>query len=268
MAWLAGSLVALAVWLFVLSRRLRENELLRRMRTQARGEPAMGSRRRGLTLREQVERATAAIGKPEQARLWMRLTGMVAVLPLLLAVLLRSPLWVPLTILPYGGLYLLAREMHRGYVRQMEAQTRAAQVTLAFLLRGGATVADGLVMLERRAKAPLHSALREVNVQKRYTTLTGALEALAQKTGVGQLNDLATVMGESQRFGTPVAQALLEGVELDMKLRDARATRKYGETQLQMTMTAMLFIAMPGFGFLIFAMLVFMLHLMASYTFL
>ncbi|EJY54755.1 Flp pilus assembly protein TadB-like protein [Alicyclobacillus hesperidum URH17-3-68] len=208
----------------------------------------------------------AAIGASEQAEVWLRFVLLVSSVLLACAVLMR--MWALFVFIPatLAGPLLYARVAARAIVRKLTKQTRVTEMLLAFLIRAGATLSDSLLILEKRLDAPIRDKLREVNVQKQYTTLPGALEALADSTGVSQLREMASLVSESERSGTPVSEALFRSIRLDVKMRDAMAAERYGKVQLEMAMYATLLIAMPGFGFALYAMLMFALHLLGSWS--
>jgi len=213
-----------------------------------------------------LRQEAAAMGSPEQVAFWQRSVLLVCAVILACSLLLR--MWFLLFLIPaaFATPLLYARMSARTQLRKLTKQTRVTEMLLAFLIRAGATLSDTLSALEKRLDPPIRDKLREVNVQKQYTTLPGALEALADSTGVPQLRELASLVSESERNGTPVADALLRSMRLDMLMRDATAAERYGKVQLEVAMYATLLIAMPGFGFGIFAMLTFALHLLSAWS--
>lgn len=207
------------------------------------------------------------MGTPEQATFWLRSVLLASAVVLACALLLR--MWVLLFLIPgtFAAPLLYARISARTQVRKLTKQTRVMEMLMAFLVRAGATLSDTLATLEQRMGSPIRDKLREVNAQKRYVTLPGALESLADSTGVPQLRELSSLVSESERNGTPVADALIRSMQLDMKMRDATAAERYGKVQLEVAMYATLLIAMPGFGFGIYAMLTFALHMLGTWSF-
>lgn len=213
------------------------------------------------TFRQRLEQDAVFIGQPELADVWYRTTLLISGLPVALAVLFREPLFLLLIPLVFIAPILYAREIRTLYRRNLERQTRQAEILVAFLMRSGAQMGEALHTLEAHMKSPFRERIAEVNVNKRYTTIPGAMEMLAQSTGVSQLADFAVLIGESERYGTPVADAVMRSLTLETKLRDARAARRYGEVQLQLSMYATFLIAFPGFGFVLYALLAYALSL-------
>lgn len=213
-----------------------------------------------------LRQEAAALGVPEQAAFWQRAVILTAAVVLACALLLR--MWAILFLIPvvFAAPLLYARMSARAHIRKLTKQTRVTEMLLAFLMRAGATLSDTLSTLAQRLDAPIRDKLQDVNAQKRYTTLPGALEALADSTDVPQLREFASLVSESERNGTPVADALLRSIRLDMKMRDALAAERYGKVQLEVAMYATLLIAMPGFGFAIYTMLTFALHLFSAWS--
>lgn len=213
-----------------------------------------------------LRQEAVALGTPEQAAFWQRAVILTTAVVFAFALLLR--MWTLLFLIPavFAAPLLYARISARAYTRKLTKQTRVTEMLLAFLMRAGATLSDTLVTLGQRLDAPIRDKLQEVNAQKRYTTLPGALEALADSTGVPQLREFSSLVSESERNGTPVAEAILRSIHLDMKMRDALAAERYGKVQLEVAMYATLLIAVPGFGFAIYAMLTFALHLFSAWS--
>ncbi|MHB1683271.1 MAG: type II secretion system F family protein [Bacilli bacterium] len=266
--WLStgfGTLLTLA-WLFIWRSRISAWQEFRQQ-VFAEGRVVAKRKRSVRSYAGMLRREAAAMGTPEQSSLWVRSVLLVVALVLASALLLR--LWFLLFLIPaaFAAPLLYARVAARAHQRKLAKQTRVVEMLLAFLLRAGATLSDTLLMLERRIDPPMRDKLCEVNAQKRYTTLPGALEALGDSTGVPQLRELAALVSESERNGTPIADAILRSIRLDMKTRDANAAQRYGQVQLEVAMYATLLIAMPGFGFAIYAMLAFALHLFGSWSF-
>lgn len=214
-------------------------------------------------LREEAE----ALGEPEKADLWVRMATIGSVLLVSVAILLRTPIalfGIPVAfILPL--MYVRGRK--KGYLRLLREQTRLSQILIAFLMRAGATLADTFSILERKMESPMRDKIREVNIKKRYTTLPGALAMLGESTGVSQIKDFSMVVAESERYGTPVSEALLRSLQLDTKIRDAQASKRYGNVQLELGLYATLLIAMPGFGFVIVAMVSYLMKSIGGITF-
>lgn len=229
--------------------------------------PASRRRRPWALLGKWLQPEMTTLGTPEQAGLWRRATILATALVLVLTVLLRSVGWLVLVPAIWSAPMVVARVKERAYRRKLAKQTRVVEMLMAFLVRAGATLSDTLLMLERQMEAPMQDKLREVNVHKRYSTLPGALEALADSAGVPQLREFASLVSESERNGTPVADAILRSIRLDMKMRDASAAERYGKVQLEVAMYATLLIAMPGFGFAVYAMLMFALRMFGSWSF-
>ncbi|WP_258110502.1 type II secretion system F family protein [Alicyclobacillus sp. SP_1] len=266
--WLStgfGTLLTLA-WLFIWRSRISEWQEFRQQVLGA-GWAVAKRKRRVRSYAEMLRREAAAIGVPEQGMLWQRSVLLVVALVLASALLLRMGFLLFLIPATLSAPLLYARITARAHQRKLAKQTRVVEMLLAFLLRAGATLSDTLLLLERRIDPPMRDKLCEVNAQKRYTTLPGALEALGDSTGVPQLREFASLVSESERNGTPIADAILRSIRLDMKTRDANAVERYGKVQLEVAMYATLLIAMPGFGFAIYAMLAFALHLFGSWSF-
>lgn len=228
--------------------------------------PPVTVKRRPRSYMALLRQEAAALGSPEQATFWGRVVILSSALVLASALLMRY--WTLLFLIPalWAAPLLYARILARTHIRKLTRQTRVTEILLAFLMRAGATLSDTFATLAVRLDAPIRDKLREVNAQKPFTTLPGALEALADSTGVPQLRELASLVSESERNGTPVADALFRSMHLDMKMRDALAAERYGKVQLEVAMYATLLIAMPGFGFAIYAMLTFALHLFSVWS--
>lgn len=261
-AVLAGvSLVLALVLLWVAqSERARDRaDLFRKTSKESTGLPRAQVSRR--TVRQRLETDAAYIGQPERAEVWYRATLLASALPLVLAILFREPLFVLLIPLAFLVPLVYAREVRTLYRRNLERQTRQAEILVAFLMRSGAQMGETLQTLETHMLSPFRERIAEVNRNKRYTTLPGAMERLAHSTGVSQLADFAVLIGESERYGTPVADAVMRSLTLETKLRDARAARRYGEVQLQLSMIATFLIAFPGFGFVLYALVAYALSL-------
>jgi Flp pilus assembly protein TadB len=260
-----GVLVTVACLLFVISRRQTDKEFVDKV-TKTKQVSIQKSNRSFSYM--QILRADAAtIGEAEKADLWLRMAVVGAVILISFAVLLRAPIIVFLAPVMFAAPLLYAKARRKAYLRRLNEQTRLAQMVMAFLLRAGATLTDTLGILENKLGAPISNKLREVNTRKRYATLPGALEDLADSTGVVQLREFATLISESERYGTPVADALMRHIKLDMKLRDAAAAERYGNVQMEMTFYALILIAMPGFSFVLYAMLSFALHMFGAFSF-
>ncbi|MHB1702136.1 MAG: type II secretion system F family protein [Acidobacteriaceae bacterium] len=259
-AVLIGVLVTVSIGLLWLAVRARELEL-----DQLVTAPVVAKAGRATSAyRRVLESEAAALGQPELGTLLYRTAMLGTAIPLVVAVLFRLPvvilfmpvaLFIPLVVL---------REARKTARRRLESQTRLGEVLLSFLLSAGVAVTDALKDLEREMDSPFRDRIAEVNVQKQFTTLPHALERLAQSTGVSQLGDFAVLVGESESFGTPVAQALQKSLALDLKLRDVRASRRYGQVELELAMYATLFIAFPGFGFLLYAILMYVVRLLGG----
>ncbi|MCY0876256.1 MAG: type II secretion system F family protein, partial [Firmicutes bacterium] len=257
-----GSLVVGASLLFWVGWEQRKREWTRLFQTAIRGDADGVFRRQPRrTYRQRLIEAATDMGQPELATVWLRTAQLAGALTLSFALLFRAPLFV--LFLPFIAVapLVLAREWRLRYRRQMARQTRQAQILLAFLMRAGAQMEDALAILAEQMEAPFCDRMREVEAKKRYATLSGAMESLAQATGVSVLADFAVLIAESQRYGTPMAEATMRSLTLETKLRDARAARRYGEVQLQLSMFATFFIAFPGFGFVLYALLAYALSL-------
>ncbi len=200
-----------------------------------------------------------AIGEPENATLWMRTAVITSVIVVSLTILLRQPVVLFLIPIVFAAPLVIARSRRITHFRRLREQTRVSEILIAFLMKSGATLSDTLAVLEAKMESPMREKIREVNTMKRFTTLPGALHALADSTGISQVKDFAMLVSESEKYGTPVADALLRSLQLDTKIRDANAAKRYGNVQLQLGMYATLLIAMPGFGFVIYAMFTYML---------
>jgi Flp pilus assembly protein TadB len=259
-----GVLVTLA-WLFLWRARVWAWQEFRQ-RMLSGGVAAVRRRKSMPSYAQMLHREAAALGVPEQSVLWERSVWLIVALVLACTLLLQA--WVLLCLIPgaFAAPLLYARLRARVVLRKLTKQTRVVEMLLAFLLRAGATLSDTLLLLEHRLDTPMRDKLREVNVQKRYRTIHGALDALGDSTGVPQLREFAALVSESERNGTPIAEAIVRSLQFDAKARDATAAQRYGKVQLEVAMYATLLIAMPGFGFAIYAMLAFALHLFGSWT--
>ncbi|KUO95826.1 type II secretion system F family protein [Ferroacidibacillus organovorans] len=266
MTWLSagfGTCVTLA-WLCFWQWRVQAwQEFRKRVLSDGQVRP---KRRRLRSYTALLQQEAVAIGTPKQAAFWLRTVLLASAVFLASAVLLRMGMLLFLIPGTFAAPLLYARISARTQVRKLTKQTRVTLMLMAFLVRAGATLSDTLATLEQRLGSPIRDRLREVNAQKRYATLPGALEALADSTGVPQLRELASLVSESERNGTPVADALIRSMQLDMKMRDATAAERYGKVQLEVAMYATLLIAMPGFGFGIYVMLTFALHLLGTWS--
>jgi len=255
-----GALVTLSIALIYLGRLQVDREFAIRATEPATGHVAVVKGKNPFESYMSVLRAEAdAIGEPEKAQLWLRMTVVGSVLLISLSVLTKQPLIIFLIPVLFVIPLISARSKRKNHLRLLKEQTRLAEMVIAFLMRSGATLSDTLSILEREIEAPMKDRIKEVNAKKRYTTLPGALQDLAEATGVEQLKDFAMIVSESERYGTPVAEALLRSLQLDTKIRDANASKRYGNVLLQLGMYATLLIAMPGFGFVIYAMFAYMM---------
>ena len=259
-AVLIGVLVTVSIILLWVAARAREGEFNQLVST-----PTVAKASRSLFVyRSVLESEAAALGQPELGTLLYRTAMLGTAIPLVVAVLFRLPaaiLFMPVALfIPL----LVLREARKTARRRLESQTRLGEVLLSFLLSAGVSVTDALKDLEWEMDPPFRDRIAEVNIQKQYTTLPHALERLAQSTGVSQLGDFAVLVGESESFGTPVAQALQKSLALDLKLRDVRASRRYGQVELELAMYATLFIAFPGFGYLLYAILMYVVRLLGG----
>lgn len=257
-----GALMVLSTVLFWAGSVQRKREWTELFQTTIRGDRRRPRRRQPRpAYRQRLLDAATDMGQPELATLWQRAAQLAGALTLSFALLFRAP-WF-LLLLPVIAMapLFLAREWRLRYRRHMARQTRQAQILLAFLMRAGVQMEEALTILAAQMEAPFCDRMREVEAKKRYATLPGAMESLAQATGVSVLADFAVLIAESQRYGTPMAEATMRSLMLDTKLRDARAERRYGEVQLQLSMFATFFIAFPGFGFVLYALLAFALSL-------
>jgi len=259
-AVLIGGLVTVSISMLWVAVRARGHELDQLVSAPVAAKPS----RSLFVYRLVLESEAAALGQPELGALLYRVAMLGAAIPLVVAILFRLPvvilcmpvaLFLPLVVL---------REARKTAQRRLESQTRLGEVLLSFLLSAGVSVTDALNDLEREMDPPFRNRIAEVNIQKQYTTLPHALERLAQSTGVSQLGDFAVLVGESESFGTPVALALQKSLALDLKLRDVRASRRYGQVELELAMYATLFIAFPGFGFLLYAILMYVVRLLGG----
>ena len=259
-AVLIGVLVTVSVALSLQAVRARGREL-----DQLYVAPVVLPVRRSLwQYRTVLECEATALGQPELGTLLYRVAMLGAAIPLVVAVLFRVPMVILFMPVALFIPLVIVREAKKTVRRQLESQTRLGEVLLSFLLVAGVSVTDALKDLEREMEPPFRDRLAEVNIQKQYTTLPHALERLAQSTGVSQLGDFAVLVGESESFGTPVALALQKSLALDLKLRDVRASRRYGQVELELAMYATLFIAFPGFGYLLYAILMYVVRLLGG----
>lgn len=199
--------------------------------------------------------------RPERVGLWIRLGGTASAAIVALAIIIRAPLLIVLVPLVYVAQYVYAKEVVRTERVKLNEQTRLTQILIAFLLRSGASIGETMELVEQYVEEPLQSKIHVVNTTKRYTTLQGALHALSEQTDSRQLSEFATLISESQTYGTRVADSVMRGLQLDGRLRDANANRKYGEIQLELTLYAMFLIAFPGFGFVLYALLSYVLKI-------
>lgn len=260
-----GALVTLA-WFFLWRARVWAWQEFRQRMLSGGVVSAVRRRKRMPSYAQMLHQEADSLGVPEQSVLWQRSVWLVVALVLASTLLLHA--WMLLFLIPaaFAAPLLYARLRARGTRRKLTKQTRVVEMLLAFLLRAGAALSDTLLLLEHRLDAPMQDKLREVNVQKRYRTIHGALDALGDSTGVPQLRELAALVSESERNGTPIAKAIVRSLQFDAKARDAAAAQRYGHVQLEVALYATLLIAMPGFGFAIYAMLAFALHLFGSWT--
>lgn len=255
-----GALVTLTAVLVWLGRIQANKEFVIRVTEPAVGVVSAKGSSNPFTSYVQVLRSEAeAMGQPERADLWVRMSIVGSVVLMSCAVLLRQPIMLFIIPVVFAAPLIYARSRRKTHLRLLREQTRLTEMVIAFLMGSGATLSDTLATLEREIESPMKERIKEVNAKKRYTTLPGALQALADATGVEQLKDFAMIVSESERYGTPVAEALLRSLQLDTKIRDANASKRYGNVQLQLGMYATLFIAMPGFGFVIYAMFAYMM---------
>lgn len=221
------------------------------------------SRKRGwsfATYKAILQAEAEAIDEPEKATLWMRLAMITSALIVSLTVLLRQPAVLFLIPLVFAMPLMVARTKRTAHLRRLREQTRVSEILIAFLMKSGATLSDTLFILEKKMESPMREKIVEVNHKKRFVTLPDALHALAESTGITQLKDFSMIVSESETYGTPVADALLRSLQLDTKIRDANAAKRYGNVQLQLGLYATLLIAMPGFGFVIYAMFAYMMR--------
>lgn len=258
-----GLLVAMTGVLYLLSRQFAQQEFEQKVST-----PVVFSFTKTIKsvfgysslLRSEAE----LLGTPEQAQLWTRIAILVACGVAGLGIASHIPLLVliaPLTLVAPLVVVRFRRQLH---VRQLKMQTRVVEILIASLMLAGASLSESLRILEQHMQAPIRDHLSEVNVKKRYLTLPGSLNQLAESTGISQLQDLATVVSESERHGTPVAEALQRSLLLEAKLRDTHSKGRFEGVQMQLSLIATLFIAMPGFGFAFYAMLQYMMQVFHS----
>ncbi len=207
-----------------------------------------------------VEYATA-IGEPERVRWWARFPYLASAVAILGAVLEHNPYFI-LAVPAFFFLPLLyGRELVKEYRRKLEAQTRLAEMFMTFLLRSGATQSECIDLLAKHMPSPFRDRMREVKNKKQYSTLPKAMLELSKQTGTQQLADFATLVSVSEKFGTPLSESMMRSLQLDMKLRNSKATQRYGEITLTLTMYVNLLIAFPGFGYIIYAVLSYALQI-------
>lgn len=211
-----------------------------------------------------LQAAGKAKGRPELSVLWARLALIASGGIVAFSVMLRQPLILCGIPAIFVATWIYAKEILRTTEVRIRGETRMVQVLVAFLLRAGANLSETMELVEQHIEEPLRSKIHRVNITKRYTTLQGALYALSDEANSRQLSEFASIIGESQAYGTPVADAVMRGLRLDGRLRDADAHRRYGEVQLELTLIAMLLIAFPGFGFVLFALLSYVLHIFSG----
>lgn len=257
-AILFGGLTTLSVWLAIASRRQATQEFVVRVFKPIN----RASHKRGLSLatyKAILQAEAEAIDEPEKATLWIRLATITSAMVVSLSVLLREPAVLFLIPVVFAMPLMVARTKRTAHLRRLREQTRVSEILIAFLMKSGATLSDTLSILEKKMESPMREKIVEVNTKKRFTTLPDALHSLAESTGITQVKDFAMIVSESETYGTPVADALLRSLQLDTKIRDANAAKRYGNVQLQLGLYATLLIAMPGFGFVIFAMFAYMM---------
>lgn len=202
-----------------------------------------------------------AIERPEAATLWIRSAFIVSIVVVLVAVVVRFPLLVLLVGPVWLGLVLYSRSQLRAYRSKLAAQTRVSELMLVFLSRAGASVSDALHVLSSQFDEPLNSRLKEVEVKSHYATLPIALQQLADSTGVQPLADFASLVGESEQYGTPIADAVLRSYRLEARLRENKARKRFSNVSLELALISMGLIAFPGFGFIVYALLQYILRM-------
>jgi len=213
-----------------------------------------------------LSRDISVFGQAQQAGTWLRFVIVASVMEVCIAVLLRTPLLLALIAFTFAIPQFYARTLRRSYDRALRAQTRFTKLFIAFLMRSGATLSDTLRIAAEKVESPMREKIREVNVKKRYTTLPGALQALGVSTGLQELRDFSVLVSESELGGTPVAEALMRSLRLDAKVRDANASKRYGDVQLELALYSTLFIAIPGFAFVMWAVVAYMLKLFGGFS--
>ena len=257
----SGILVVLSIVFGWLWRMEQDGESLAGMRRMVYGIPLLGPRKTIQTYRDALQSEFHAMGESQRSETWYRVILVSNSMPLILTILYHQIAY--LFIIPvifFGPLFYL-KERRKAYRRKIEEQTRLAKILTGFLVRAGATVPDTFQVLENNMEYPFKDRIVQINIKKRYSTLPVALEELSKSVGVSQLSDFATIISEAERYGTPLSEAVLRSLSLESKLRDAKASQRYGDVQLQLGMYATLMIAFPGFGIVIYGLLAYAFHL-------
>lgn len=211
-----------------------------------------------------VQSASAQLGHPEWAALSVQMLAAIGVLAVFVSLLLHSLIWSLPFPLAVATLWVTAHTVVANREWALRDQVRYSRLMMLFLLQAGVSVSDTLRQLERFHADPLASILHQVNIQKRYLTLSGALDDLSRHTGVTDLAEFSALVSEAQRLGTPVAQALAQSLDIDNQIRQAKATARHGQTRIRLTILTTVLIAIPSFGFVLYAMFAFVLHLLSN----
>jgi len=271
----SGLLVGFSLLLFVFGRVQQRIEwrkmaraiLYRREEAMAEREAREKATRRVsvLNVPARLTQAAVQIGDPDRAGSWLRTGWLLSAVFLVLAVVTRDWLFVALVPAVWMGVSIWSGSAVRNHRRKLTQQTRLAELLITFLVSSGATLQDALLLLEERFEAPLGPALHDVRAQARYTSLPDALTQLAKSTGVEQLSQFAALIAESVAYGTPVGEAILRSYELDSRLRDNQAAGRISSVQLELTMYSTLMVAMPGFTFVLVALLAYVFRLLTGF---
>lgn len=226
------------------------------------------------TIHSEMEMFGERIGHPEWVALAYPVSFLLPVFGILIVLILKAWLLIPITLLLFFVPYLWLRSQYKFSRLVLQRQLREVQLLLAYLIKGGAPLAQAVAAAVRVTEFPLKPYLQDVAVATgvqggdlRAQTVVEAFMDMAKRLNFIQATQFAQLLAQGSKYDTPLSEMMLQSLEIEQRIRNTQAEAVYNAALTKISVLSAVMLGIPTFGYLIFAAMSVMMHLLGGTMF-
>jgi len=178
-----------------------------------------------------------------------------------------TQIWAFAVLIPIGFFapYVWANAQRKAGVRLLNQQLREFRMTMAYLVKAGATLELAVLYSTQSIQYPLRpyldDTIREMGLSKdttlRVETVLSALRRLGERIGNDETRQLVQLLEMGAKHDSEISGRLLQALDIEKKMRDTRAERQYPKIQQRNDMISLGMLEAPMEILLIVSMMSF-----------